>query len=236
MNMENKAACNVLGKTLLISGGVTDIGFAAKYLSQNSFDTIVCADFGLEAAYALHLPVDYIMGDFDSVSPEILEYYRHPKGTHTTAEFMQYPAAKDATDTEMAIRWLVEQKPDEITILGATGGRLDHLLANINILMCPLEAGIPAFIIDPYNRLFLAGHSVKLLRENLYGKYISLQPLTEQVYPVTLRGLKYGLEDYTLTIGNSRAVSNEIAEDADIVEIAFTEGVLIIIESRENIS
>lgn len=226
----------MLGKTLLISGGVTDLEFAAQYLSEHSFDSIVCADFGLEAAYALHLSVNYIMGDFDSVSPEVLEYYRHPKKAHTTAEFMQYPAAKDATDTEMAIRWLVEQEPEEITILGATGGRLDHLLANINILMCPLEAGIPAFIIDSQNRLFLANHSVKILRENLFGKYISLQPLTERVYPLTLRGLKYGLEDYTLTIGSSRAVSNEMAEDADVAEISFTEGTLIIIESRDNIA
>lgn len=226
----------MLGKTLLISGGITDLDFAAQYLSEHSFDSIVCADFGLEAAYALRLPVKYIMGDFDSVSPEILKYYRHLKETSTAPEFMQYPRAKDATDTEMAIRWLVEQKPEEITILGATGGRLDHFLANIHVLMCPMTAGIPAFIIDSYNRLFLTDRSVKLQRENLFGKYISLIPLTERVYPVNLRGLKYPLEDYTLTIGNSRAVSNEIAEDADIAEISFSEGILIIIESRENIN
>lgn len=231
--MRNESEGVMFGKTLLFSGGKTDLEFAREYLEQYSFDTVVCADSGLEAAHALQLPVKYIMGDFDSVSKQVMEQYRRPDGDGNRAEFVQYPTAKDATDTEMVLQWLVEQKPEEIVILGATGGRLDHLLANIQILMHPLAANIPAYIIDRNNRLFLADHTVILHRQDLFGRYISLQPLTECVKSVTLRGLKYTLEDYTLTIGSSRAVSNEIAAEAEYAEIAFTEGVLIVIESRD---
>ncbi|MDE6852254.1 MAG: thiamine diphosphokinase [Lachnospiraceae bacterium] len=224
----------MLGKVLLLCGGQMDMDFAAEYLSDHRFDCIVCADSGLDAAYALHLPVDYIMGDFDSVSEEILQKYRSGQVDNAAdAKFVQYPTAKDATDTEMVLDWILQQNPTEITILGATGGRMDHLLANIQILMQPLAKRIPAWIVDRHNRIRLADHTVELHRQDLYGKYISLIPLTEKVYPVTLQGFEYALEEYTMTIGSSLGVSNEMAKDVDLAQVSFQEGVLILIESRD---
>lgn len=224
----------MFGKALLLSGGRIDLDFAAEYIADRHFDVVVCADSGLDAAYALKLPVNYIMGDFDSVSNGVLRQYQNRQIENSVeAQFVRYPTAKDATDTEMVMEWLVSRKPSEITILGATGGRMDHLLANINILMQPLAKKIPAYIVDPNNRLYLADHTLEIHRKDLFGKYISLQPLTERVYPVTLQGLEYGLENATMTIGNSRGVSNEMAKEADTAVISFTEGVLVIIESRD---
>lgn len=208
--------------------------FAAEYLDGRDFDVIVCADSGLNAAFSLGLPVDYIMGDFDSVSPDVLDRYRkHQVANSAQAQFVQYPTAKDATDTEMVIDWLLSGQPSEITILGATGGRLDHLLANINLLVQPLKQQVRAQIIDRNNRLYLADHTVELHRKDLFGKYISLIPLTEKVYPLTLQGLEYGLTEYTLTIGNSLGVSNEMAAGADQAQIIFEKGILVIVESRD---
>ena len=61
----------IFNKTLIISGGKTDIDFAKEYLEKHQFDTVVCADSGLNTAYALGLKVDYFMGDFDSVSSDV---------------------------------------------------------------------------------------------------------------------------------------------------------------------
>lgn len=113
----------------------------------------------------------------------------------------------------------------EITILGATGGRLDHFLSNLNILMKPLKQGIPAYIVDSHNRLYLIDGETTLHREQVFGKYISLQPLSEEVYPVTLTGFQYGLKDYTLTYGDGRAISNEFAPEAQTATISFTRGI-----------
>ena len=66
----------MLGKTILFSGGKYDIAFIKQYLVDMSFDTVACADSGLEAAHAVGVNVDYIMGDFDSVSQETLAEYR----------------------------------------------------------------------------------------------------------------------------------------------------------------
>ena len=93
--------------------------------------------------------------------------------------------------------------------------------------------GIPAYIVDSHNRLYLIDGETTLHREQVFGKYISLQPLSEEVYPVTLTGFQYGLKDYTLTYGDGRAISNEFAPEAQTATISFTHGELIVIESRD---
>lgn len=133
----------------------------------------------------------------------------------------------------MVLEWILSEGASEITILGATGGRLDHFLSNLNILMKPLKQGIPAYIVDSHNRLYLIDGETTLHREQVFGQYISLQPLSEKVYPVTLTGFQYGLKDYTLTYGDGRAISNEFAPEAQTATISFTHGELIVIESRD---
>lgn len=224
----------MLGKTLLISGGHIDIRFVQEYLKTHRFDAVVCADSGLNTAYRLGLPVRYFMGDFDSVDPEVLEQYRQGLVIGSeSVDWVRYPAEKDYVDTQYVLEWILEQGAEELVILGATGGRLDHFLANIHLLMLPLKKEIPASIVDSRNRIRLIRGDTVLRRDELFGKYISLQPLTNEVTGVTLRGLKYPLEDYTLTVGTARAVSNEMAEAADEAWIGMREGVLIVIESRD---
>ena len=60
---------------------------------------------------------------------------------------------------------------------------------------------IPCEIIDPHNKIYLIDSKTELEKSNIYGKYISLIPLTSRVFGVTLKGFKYPLQDYTLKIG-----------------------------------
>lgn len=224
----------MLGRTLVLSGGKMDLNFAGKYLSREQFDTVLCADSGLNAADALGLDVQYFMGDFDSVSPSVLE--RFQKGEISggkSAQWVQYPPEKDATDTEIVLDWIVEQGADEIVLLGATGGRLDHFLSIVNLLMHPLKAKIPAYILDPWNKICLIDQPYRIQRKEQYGTYISLQPLTEVVTGITLIGMKYPLQDASLSIGTSLAVSNELAEGAEEAVIELKTGILIVTESKD---
>ena len=217
----------MLGKVLLITGGEVDLEFVRKYIDSISYDTVICADSGLNTAYRLKLPVHYFMGDFDSVTPLILESYRN--GTVAGSEACEW----DYVDTQLVIEWILEKGALEIHILGATGGRLDHFLANINILMLPLKKGVPAYIADPQNRIRLMDQTLQIRREDFYGKYLSLLPLTTQVTGVTLQGLKYLIEDYTLEVGIARAISNEMDESSDAARIQIQSGVLIVVESKD---
>ena len=224
----------MLGKVLLITGGKVNMDFAEEYTASQEYDTVVCADSGLNTAYRLGMPVHYFMGDFDSVSPEILEAYREGKVEGSEhCEWVRYPKEKDYVDTQLVLEWILERGADEITFLGATGGRLDHFLANINILMLALKQKVPAYIVDSRNRIRLTDSTLSIERQDMYGKYLSLLPLTSTVTGVTLRGLKYLIEDYTLEVGIARAISNEMDETSDKAEILLRTGVLIVVESKD---
>ena len=224
----------MLLKVLLITGGKVNMDVAEEYTASQEYDTVVCADSGLNTAYRLGMPVHYFMGDFDSVSPEILEAYREGKVEGSEhCEWVRYPKEKDYVDTQLVLEWILEKGADEITFLGATGGRLDHFLANINILMLALKQKVPAYIVDSRNRIRLTDSTLSIERQDMYGKYLSLLPLTSTVTGVTLRGLKYLIEDYTLEVGIARAISNEMDETSDKAEILLRTGVLIVVESKD---
>lgn len=188
---------------------------------------IIAGDRGLEALYQLKIIPNHVVGDFDSVSPEILEFYKK----QPQIIFHTYHAEKDNTDTDIALKLAIQIRSSEITILGALGKRMDHALANIHILKDALEANIPCKIIDEHNRIYLINTEKTLEKDKVYGKYISLIPLTSTVEGLTLTGFKYPLNHYTLPIGTSLGISNEIIED--MAHIKMEKGILIVIESKD---
>ena len=222
------------GRTLILGGGVIDYGFAKEYIKGQKFGTIVCADSGLDAAIKLGLDIDFLLGDFDSVQKDTLARFMEENALNSSnTKFARYPAEKDYTDMHLILEWAVEQKPSEIIILGATGGRLDHLVANINILMLPRAHNIPAYIVDRNNKLCLTGSRHVIKREDSHLKYISVYPLTDKVTGVNLQGVKYPLEDAVLEKGGSTTVSNEFAINATEAVVSLDTGILIVIQSGD---
>lgn len=188
---------------------------------------IIAGDRGLEALYQLKIIPNHVVGDFDSVSPEILKFYKK----QSQIIFYTYHAEKDNTDTDIALQLAIKLKSSRITIMGALGRRMDHALANIHILKDALEANIPCQMIDEHNRIYLINKEMTLEKDKVYGKYVSLIPLTSTVEGLTLAGFKYPLHDYTLPIGTSLGISNEIVTDTAHIEMK--NGILIVTESRD---
>ena len=160
---------------------------------------------------------------------------------------LTYPARKDFSDSEAAVREAVRiildarQKADgisettdvsdEVYLLGATGGRLDHFLANIALLMIPTQFGIKAWIVNEKNEITLLREGCSLEKKHTFGKYVSLIPFTEEVTGVVLKGFRYPLYGYTLTRDNTLGLSNEIEDER--AEIAFEKGALIMVLSMD---
>ena len=188
---------------------------------------IIAGDRGLEALYQLKIIPNHVVGDFDSVSLEILEFYKK----QSQIIFHTYHPEKDNTDTDIALKLAISLKSSEITIMGALGRRMDHAIANIHILKDALETNIPCQILDEHNRIYLINKEITLEKNRVYGKYISLIPLTSEVKDLTLTGFKYPLNNYDLPIGTSLGVSNEIVEN--IAQIKMKKGILIVIESKD---
>ena len=146
-------------------------------------------------------------------------------------EVMTSVPEKDDTDTESAVQTAAELGAEEIHIVGGTGSRLDHMLANVYLLGLLREEGISAYLVDAHNRVQVIDQRTVIKRETQYGKYVSLLPFMGAVEGITLKGMKYPLEDYILDHCHSIGISNEITGEQ--AEIEFRTGRLIVIESKD---
>ena len=214
-------------KYLIVSGGNVSEGFLTYMVKNGGFDVILAADAGMEALYRDHVLPDIIVGDFDSVNPDTLEYF-HDK---EQIEICMLTPEKNDTDTEHAIREAIRRGAHEIVILGGTGSRIDHVLGNICLLGIGLEEHVDIRMVDEHNRIRMIDSPLKIRKKDQFGKYISLIPFSGRAEGVTLKGFKYPLDNYTMGGFNSLGISNEIVDDE--AEISFTSGQMIVIESKD---
>ena len=216
---------------LIISGGHLEDAFAASYLEKYQFQLTIAVDSGMAFFYRKGWVPDYIVGDFDSVSPEILQRFMELSKGQGKPKILQFQPEKDETDTELAIRTAIGQGCRTIHILGGTGTRMDHMLGNLHLLGMAMEQGAQAIMVDKNNRIRMVRGGLVIRREEQYGRYVSLLPFTPQVTGLTLKGFKYPLCQYTLECYHSLGVSNEITGEAG--EISFQGGVLVVVESLD---
>lgn len=214
-------------KTLIVAGGDINLERLKEYGEKYKKQNIIAVDKGLERLSRLNIIPTHVVGDFDSVSNEILKQYQ----SNSKINFHKYRPEKDNTDTDIAMKLAIQLNSESITIIGALGKRMDHSLANIHILKYALEAKIPCQIIDDHNRIYLIEDKHTLYKNETYGKYISLIPLTSIVEGITLDGFKYLLNNASLPIGLSLGISNEIVKE--VASIRLKTGILIVIESRD---
>ncbi len=213
-------------RAFLVAGGTVCLDFLKESYNNEKFDLIAGIDGGAEYLYKCGIMPSVLIGDFDTLDDDILAYYRD-----SDAKVIEYKPQKDETDTELALSFAVDAGCDEIYLYGATGTRIDHVLANIQSLMIPFNNNIKAYIIDLNNRIHYLQKEECFFRELQFGKYVSLVPMTECVTGVTLKGFEYPLNDALLTNDKSLAVSNRIAEEK--AWISYKEGVLLMIESKD---
>ncbi len=212
---------------LIVSGGAINDDFALDMVERLAPGVIIGVDSGLSFLHRNGIRPTHIVGDFDSVSPEIIEFYKK----ETDIPVREFNPVKDATDTEIAVRLAVELGVNELWLLGATGSRLDHVMANIQVLKIALDSGVQAWILDESNRISVHEKEIILSESNRFGKYFSLFPLGERVPELSIEGAKYSLSHYCMSHYESRCVSNEIA--GRDVKITFPDGIIVLMETKD---
>ena len=215
-------------KIVIVSGGELEESFVLSELETLDSQFIIGVDKGMEFLYHHKILPSYIVGDFDSVDQKIGDYYCN----ETKVPIREFNPVKDASDTEIAIRLAMTLGAKEILILGATGGRIDHLWANVQSLAIPFKAGIDAVIMDTQNKIrLIGGGETHLKKGETYGPYFSVFPLGEEVYGFSIKGAKYPLDNHTLIPYDSLCVSNQFQEDE--VTISFMKGIVILMETKD---
>jgi len=210
-------------KVLIIGGGAAPSKELLKEESQSS-DYIICADRGGEYIRAIDKLPDMLLGDFDSLNENVLEYYL---SSGVTIE--RFPPKKDYTDTELCLQRALKLIPDEIVFLACTGSRLDHVLGNIGLLKELLDKNIKGYIKDDNNTIFLVKDDTEI---NGYpGKLVSFQAFTEKVNGLTIEGVRYPLKKFNLNSWSAYTVSNVFLNDK--IRISFDTGILMIIFPKD---
>jgi len=165
-------------------------------------------------------------GDFDSITKQELIAI---KAQLPDAEV--HPSEKDETDTEIAVNWALEQNPELIRIFGGTGGRLDHFLGNIQLLLKGLDRGALIEIHDVQNKLYAHREGTYTIVKDYLLPYVSFMPITPDVKGISLKGFKYPLEKKHIRFGDTLCISNELEVESGT--FSFDEGILMVIRSRD---
>jgi len=212
-------------KALLIANGtVENTEFYQKRLQKEKFGLVVCADGGIANAKRLGIRPDFIIGDFDSIDQETLKVYRRDG-----VSIERHLPEKDETDTELALQFILNKGADSIVMLGCTGSRFDHTLANVYLLKELLKHQVEGVIVDPHNEIRMIDKTMVLTdKEN---QTISLLPVEEKAEGITLEGFQYPLKDETLRQGLSRGISNKITASRAVID--FKKGLLLVIEAKD---
>jgi thiamine pyrophosphokinase len=208
---------------LIFAGGDYDETLDYRRLAAEA-EVIVGADSGGESARRCGVRLHYLVGDMDSISPECLAWYEAQAVT-----IRRYPAAKDQTDTQLALQLLEELGVREIILLGTVGSRYDHSLANLFSSIAPVRRGIRLTHLAPRLKIFVIRDEVELNRAA--GPIISLLPLTATVDGVTTEGLVYPLREATLRGDEPYAVSNGFVSEQARITVA--QGILAVLQVRE---
>ncbi len=204
-------------RALIVLGGDAP-GSALLARCAAGAELTIAADRGMEAFEAAGLLPDLLLGDMDSVNGETLARMQ----AHAQVE--RLPREKDDTDGVHALDVALARGATHITILGALGGRMDHAMANLMLLLRAAGQGAQAEILDERVRIVHVGREAAL--HGAKGDTISLIPVG-QARGVTLEGLYYHADeplafDFTYPLG----VSNVVTQDE--ARIAVQEGALLL--------
>lgn len=220
--------------TIIVSGGSIDEAFALDFLRKNITAAapekvlLAAADSGYAFFKRVGITPDLAVGDFDSLSLE----GRRALDAEQHTEVIRLKPEKDDSDTQSTLNTVIRRGSKEIAILGATGTRLDHMLANLGLLLLGAEQNADITIVDAHNYMKLIPSGTVLHRDEQFGKYVSFFPLGGDVTGLTLRGFKYALDGYHLrTRDSGLTVSNEILEEKAMV--TYESGTLLMIMSRD---
>ena len=202
--------------TLLIFAGGPDPG-AALAGELPEADLTIAADGGYDVAVGLGMPVDVVVGDFDSISGD-------PLPRHVIVE--RYPVDKDHTDLELAMELAIREDPTRLVVAAGTGGRHDHELA-IAELVCSERWKM----IDEIDWISERSRAHVVRRRRLLhgdvGATVSLLAMGGPAGGITTRGLRWEWQGETLHSGSSHGVSNVLK--APVVDIRLEYGCLLVV-------
>ena len=205
---------------LIIAGGNPVKATVVDRLRHPVF--VVAADSGLDEALRLGLTPDLVIGDMDSVSAGALQVAKD-RGI----KIEQHPVAKDATDLELAIDAAAAAGYGQATIIGGTGGRMAHTLANAMLLL--KERSIVLDWVTSRATIAAIREGASRVYRRPDGPLLSVLAVGGPA-DCESAGLRWPLSGRPLQPGSTRGISNELT--AEVAEVAVTGGQVLTVHER----
>lgn len=184
------------------------------YLCADDF--YICCDSGLKHREGLGIVPDLVVGDFDS--------YDDP---HLETETITLPCEKDDTDTVFAVKEALVRGFQEFLLVGMIGGRLDHTLGNVSLLLMLSAQGKAAVAIDDYSEMEVVSNFPVQITDRY--AFFSLLNISGTAQGITIRNAKYPLEDAEITCEYQYGISNEVLPGRT-AEVSVQRGRLLLIK------
>ncbi|CEN76660.1 thiamine pyrophosphokinase (TPK) (Thiamine diphospho kinase) [[Clostridium] sordellii] len=210
---------------IILNGEIKSKDFLQYTISSNGYEYIICADGGAKHLYELDIIPHYILGDLDSLEEHIIEFYKRKK-----VEFKKFPSRKNETDTQLCVHLANELGVEELHLLGALGGRVDHTLANINLMYYIKELGIKPIIKSENEDIYIIeNENITICGQK--GNTVSIIPLKGDLKGITLKNLEYPLNDANIKFGDPIGLSNVMTEDS--FNVNLDKGSILIILNKK---
>lgn len=183
--------------TILLGGTLTRTERLASQLSGSRF---IAADGGMRHAKTLGIVPELWVGDFDSADEALLAAFAEVPRE-------RFPAAKSATDGEIAVEAAVARGATSLIFAGALGGtRSDHAFLHLLRAVAIAEEGLPALMTSGEEEaypLLPGAREIDLPKGSLFS-ILGLNALSG----LCIENARYPLDDFALPFGSSRTISN----------------------------
>lgn len=203
-------------KCIILANGFPPNRKTVRFLQNKGYTTLLCADGGANSAKTLNLIPEYIIGDLDSIKPDVYKYFSDK------SNIIRINRQND-TDVEKCLKFAVKKKFDEVILLGATGDRLDHSFCNLGIIL-KYFSKIKIMII--HQRSLLSAFKGNIILNSIPDEIISIYGIDSKTR-IKSSGLKYPLNNVTLPFGQKESTSNIAIRNK--VELQITGGVIFVI-------
>lgn len=181
-------------------------------------DYVIFCDSGLKHMEPLQAEPGLIVGDFDS--------HENP---NLDVETIVLPCEKDDTDTVYAVKEGVKRGFDRFLLIGVIGGRLDHTLGNISILLYLDSIGKKGIIIDDYSEMEIVSSDPMKISDRY--AFFSLLNINGLAKGISIQNAKYPLDNAEITCEYQYGVSNEVIPGKTAI-VSVLEGKLLLIKDR----
>lgn len=213
----------MLNSIIIANGEIKDYE-KTKLIIESILDSgarIIVADGGSNHLKELALIPNYIVGDLDSSSS-----FDELKSMYPNCKFELYDSEKDYTDLELAINLATSLSSPLVYLVGCLGNRLDHTLGNLFLLKTLKTKGSRGIVINETNHIeYVSNEMIEIEFEGY--KYFSFIPVEGDVKSVTLKGMKYPLNEKYVEFGSTLGISNELSGNTASIELINSSALII---------